>query len=77
MRGPHDPAQRLDAAAMAFARGKPRAAAQRPLPSMMIATCKGPVRSGPSVAGAAAFDIIEVPAPVRSLDLKSRYQISI
>jgi hypothetical protein len=34
------------------------------LPSMMIATCKGPVRSGPSVAGAAAFDIIEVPAPV-------------
>src|SRR5882724_5972666 len=41
------------------ARGRPRAAAQRPLPSMMIATCKGPpVRSGPSVAGAAAFDII-------------------
>src|ERR1035437_7524120 len=40
------------------ARGKPRAAAQRPFPSMMIATCKGPsVRSGPSVAGAAAFDI--------------------
>src|ERR1700704_2582600 len=40
------------------ARGKPRAAAQRPLPSMMTATCKGPsVRSGPSVAGAAAFDI--------------------
>src|SRR5450759_4341955 len=34
------------------------AAAQRPFPSMMIATCKGPsVRSGPSVAGAAAFDI--------------------
>src|SRR5258708_10561486 len=40
------------------ARGRPRAAAQRPLPSMMIATCKGgSVRSGPSVAGAAAFDI--------------------
>src|ERR1700704_675745 len=40
------------------ARGKPRAAAQRPFPSMIIATCKGPsVRSGPSVAGAAAFDI--------------------
>src|SRR5207247_6569306 len=40
------------------ARGKPRAAAQRPLPSMMIATCEGPsVRSGPSVAGAAAFVI--------------------
>src|ERR1700691_5796156 len=40
------------------ARGKPRAAAQRPLPSMMTATCSGPsVRSGPSVAGAAAFDI--------------------
>src|SRR4051794_36954422 len=40
------------------ARGKPRAAAQRPLPSMMIATCSRPsVRSGPSVAGAAAFDI--------------------
>src|SRR5512143_536719 len=40
------------------ARGRPRAAAQRPLPSMMIATCEGPsVRSGPSVAGAAAFDI--------------------
>src|ERR1035437_6138856 len=40
------------------ARGKPRAAAQRPFPSMMIATCKGPsVRSGPSVAGAAAFGI--------------------
>src|SRR5260221_9123182 len=42
------------------ARGRPRAAAQRPLPSMMIATCRGPpVRSGPSVAGAAAFDIIQ------------------
>src|SRR5712672_4667606 len=40
------------------ARGKPRAAAQRPFPSMIIATCKGPsVRSGPSVAAAAAFDI--------------------
>src|ERR1700736_2361749 len=40
------------------ARGRPRAAAQRPLPSMMIATCKGPSgRSGPSAAGAAAFDI--------------------
>src|SRR6202140_1222179 len=37
------------------ARGKPRAAAQRPFPSMITATCKGPsVRSGPSVAGAAA-----------------------
>src|ERR1700722_8800438 len=40
------------------ARGKPRAAAPRPLPSMMTATCSGPsARSGPSVAGAAAFDI--------------------
>src|SRR3979411_626963 len=40
------------------ARGRPRAAAQRPFPSMMTATCKGPsVRSGPSVAGAGAFDI--------------------
>src|SRR6266436_9097430 len=40
------------------ARGRPRAAAQRPLPSMMIATCNGPsVRSGPSLAGAAAFGI--------------------
>src|SRR4030081_3628218 len=40
------------------ARGKPRAAAQRPFPSMMIATCRGAsVRSGPSVAAAAAFDI--------------------
>src|SRR3984893_5380142 len=39
-------------------RGRPRAAAQRPLPSMMMATCNGPsVRSGPSLAGAAAFDI--------------------
>src|SRR5580692_2827938 len=44
------------------ARGRPRAAAQRPLPSMMIATCNGPsVRSGPSVAGAAAFDIDQFP----------------
>ena len=33
--------QRLDAAAMSFARGKPRAAAQRPLPSMMMATWRG------------------------------------
>src|SRR5512143_2010314 len=40
------------------ARGKPRAAAQRPFPSIMIATCRGgSVRSGPSGAGAAAFDI--------------------
>src|SRR4030081_3084098 len=40
------------------ARGKPRAAAQRPFPSMIIATCKGPsVRSGPSVAGGAGVDI--------------------
>src|SRR3984893_1951763 len=39
-------------------RGRPRAAAQRPLPSMMIATCMGPsLRSGASLAGAAAFDI--------------------
>src|SRR5215218_9531319 len=39
-------------------RGRPRAAAQRPFPSMMIATCNGPsVRSGPSVAGAATFGI--------------------
>src|SRR5216110_2942753 len=55
------------------ARGRPRAAAQRPLPSMMIATCNGPVRSGPSVAGAAAFDIIEIPAPVP----KSRSRVSV
>src|SRR6185295_17540999 len=41
------------------ARGKPRAAAQRPFPSMMTATCNGAsVRSG-SVAGAAAFDIAQ------------------
>src|SRR5262245_47913663 len=40
------------------ARGRPRAAAQRPLPSMMMATCAGPSdRSGLSVAGAAAFDM--------------------
>src|ERR1700686_1130347 len=40
------------------ARGKPRAAAQRPFPSMIIATCKGPsVRSGPTGIGAAAFEI--------------------
>src|ERR1035438_1979506 len=40
------------------ARGNPRAAAQRPLPSMMTATCNGPsLRSGPSLTGAAAFDI--------------------
>src|SRR2546430_7415041 len=40
------------------ARGRPRAAAQRPFPSMMIATCNGAsVLSGPSVAGAAAFGI--------------------
>src|SRR5882757_1676118 len=40
------------------ARGRPRAAAQRPLPSIMMATCKGAsVRSDPSGAGAAAFDI--------------------
>src|SRR5690349_13105802 len=40
------------------ARGSPRAAAQRPLPSMMMATCAGASdRSGPSVTGAAAFDI--------------------
>src|SRR5580698_5047236 len=40
------------------ARSKPRAAAQRPLPSMMMATCNGASdRSVPSVAGAAAFDI--------------------
>src|SRR5215470_794778 len=39
------------------ARGRPRAAAQRPLPSMMTATCNGPSdRSCSSVAGA-AFDI--------------------
>src|SRR5690349_6683062 len=40
------------------ARGRPRAAAQRPLPSMMMATCAGASdRSGPSVAGAAALDM--------------------
>src|SRR6202043_638398 len=39
-------------------RGRPRAAAQRPLPSMMIATCMGPsLRSGASLAGPAGFDI--------------------
>src|SRR5690348_15023110 len=44
------------------ARGRLRAAAQRPLPSMMIATCSGvPERSGPSVKGIATFDIGEVP----------------
>src|SRR3954471_255020 len=40
------------------ARGRPRAAAQRPFPSMMIATCRGASdRSAPSVAVTAAFDI--------------------
>src|SRR5438270_10300022 len=40
------------------ARGKPRAAAQRPLPSMMMATCAGASDlSGPSVTGAAALDM--------------------
>src|SRR6478752_6418543 len=40
------------------ARGRPRAAAQRPLPSMMMATCAGASdRSGPSVTGAAALDM--------------------
>src|SRR5207245_7816999 len=49
------------------ARGRPRAAAHRPLPSMMMATCSGPsVRSHPSLAGAAAFDIN------RSLTLTAR-----
>src|SRR4051794_2155775 len=40
------------------ARGKPRDAAQRPFPSMMIATCRGASDlSDPCVAWAAAFDI--------------------
>src|SRR5262249_52654339 len=40
------------------ARGSPRAAAQRPLPSMMTATCSGPSdRSWSSVAGTATFAI--------------------
>src|SRR5215831_9594127 len=40
------------------ARGRPRAAAQRPLPSMMMATCAGASDlSGPSVTGAAALDM--------------------
>src|ERR1700704_4477165 len=44
------------------ARGRPRAAAQRPLPSMMIATCKGvSAGSDPSVAGTATFDIGQIP----------------
>src|ERR1043166_5911346 len=44
------------------ARGRPRAAAQRPLPSMMIATCNGVSEgSDPSVAGTATFDIGEIP----------------
>src|SRR5207302_10342969 len=55
------------------ARGRPRAAAQRPLPSMMTATCKGPsdgpsVRSGPSLTGAAAFDISQSLKFTASLD---------
>src|ERR1700733_7384209 len=45
------------------ARGKPLAAAQRPLPSMMMATCSGPSdRSDPSAAGTAAFDIVQFQA---------------
>src|SRR5262249_3532598 len=41
------------------ARGSPREAAQRPLPSMMMATCNGPSdRSGSRLAGA-AFDIAD------------------
>ena len=51
--GSHRPAQRFDAAAMAFERGRPRAAAQRPLPSMMMATCRG--ASKPSLPAAAAL----------------------
>src|SRR5437588_2887918 len=40
------------------ARGKPRAAAQRPLPSMMSATCNGAsLRPDASLAGAAMFGI--------------------
>src|ERR1700693_5544249 len=56
------------------ARGRPRAAAQRPLPSMMTATCEGPsVRSDPSVAGAAAFDISQSQAAFLSaVDTGSR-----
>src|SRR5229473_3453149 len=51
------------------ARGRPRAAAQRPLPSMMMATCNGPsVRSHPSLAGAAAFDINQSLTITASLD---------
>src|ERR1700681_1159186 len=50
------------------ARGRPRAAAQRPFPSMMIATCNGTVRSDPSVAGAAALDIIQFQDQSQSLD---------
>src|SRR5262247_1835466 len=40
-------------------RGKPRAAAQRPLPSMMIATCRGTANSPPisTRVSASAFDI--------------------
>src|SRR6201989_1186855 len=51
------------------ARGRPRAAAQRPLPSMMIATCNGVSEgSDPSVAGTATFDIGEIPGrPQRGL----------
>jgi hypothetical protein len=45
---------------------------------MMIATCNGTVRSDPSVAGAAALDIIQIPGPVPNLDLAitqiSRFQ---
>ena len=39
------------------ARGRPRAAAQRPLPSMMMATCRGMVNSPIGTVGGAAFDI--------------------
>src|SRR4029079_17078022 len=38
-------------------RGKPRAAAQRPLPSMMIATCRGTANSGVRTLSNSGFDI--------------------
>src|SRR4051794_4576229 len=44
------------------ARGSPRAAAQRPLPSMIIATCNGASAGADrSVAGTATFDIGHIP----------------
>src|SRR5215831_18230262 len=57
-------------------RGKPRAAAQRPLPSMMMATCKGPPdRPEPSLAVAAALDIRSIPSDCEDFLFLGREQL--